>query len=447
MGLNYDLQVVSHLAKYGFRDAVEHMLGKADFTSDIGKDLFSFMYSWYHDEARRGTTPSIEEIRDNFEGVPIPDEPTHDLKTLLDIQREKYIQSQMGMSVPMIQELINSDPIQALERMSALVNNLNTKRTLDETDFANKGMEVIKKMYESIKSKSGLLGLPFPWGDVINSKTQGLRAGDSWFLLGESGAGKTTLALEIAVFCFMQLNQRVAVICGAEMDKEEIIEMAACMATRTAITKFREGTLSKDEEHILFSQLAALHEEINHPDEQSKFRIFQVFDKGLDPVAAIIEGYKPDILYYDAFYSAADNNPKQQYTLVADFCKMAKRTRTRVLATWQINARAAAEIKANKRRKGNQTDFAGTSAVFHKPVFTTRLIREYGDDVMLLEWPKSRRQAIEPLLINFTPGLGMDLIASGDEADKILAKRAKSKGRDVSPDEPDREEKRGEFEW
>lgn len=422
MGANYELDILSFLANEGFVQAMRHQIERHTFQTIIGKSIFEFMDNWFRDERRRGSTPTVEEIRERFEGVPIPDRPKHDIGTLLDLQWENYLRGQLAQAMPLIEKVRDVDPIQAFGKLQTLIKNLAASEGMNMLDMAAAGEHYMRKTYDAIKTGSGLLGLPWCW-EYLNLPTQGFKTGDSLFILGKSGAGKTNVSMNIAMHFFARLNQRVAVICGHEMSREDILEIASCMVSEVSLLRFRLGKLTVVEEKQLWATMAMLTEEAEDPDEKSKFAIFETFEQGLDIVETVIETFKPDVLYVDALYSMSDQKPAKQHDLVTNFCLLGRRSKTRLIASWQQNARMAKDAKKNSARSSDQTDYSGTMAVYHKPQFAFVIDREYEDDMFIMEHRKARRMEIPPVLIRYDVGEEMKVIAQGDEVYEIVARK------------------------
>lgn len=421
MGANYELDIISFLANEGFVHAVRHRIVRETFQTDIGKSIFDYMEAWFRDERRRGTTPTVQELRERYEGVPIPDQPTHTIETLKDLQWEGHLRRQLAQTLPLIDRVRDMDPIQAFGRLQIFVKNLSAQEELDMTDIAAAGEDFMRKTYDAIKTGRGLIGLPWCW-DYLNLPTQGFKAGDSLFILGKSGAGKTNVSLHIAMSFFSKCNQRVAVICGHEMSKEDILELCACMVAEVNVMRFRHGKLTAAEEERLWSTLAMLREEAEDPHERSKFAIFETWEQDLGVVERVIESFKPDVLYADALYAFAPQKPAVQHDLVTNFCLLGRRSKARLIASWQQNQRESKDQKKTAARSSNQTDYTGTAAVYHKPQFTFAIDREYGDDMFIMEHRKARRMEIPPALIQYNVGEEMKVIARGDEAYEIVSR-------------------------
>ena len=420
MGVNYEFDIISFLANEGFVQAIRHQITAETFQSTLGKDIFSYMESWYRDDRRRGATPTVAELHNQFEGVPIPDVPRHNIRALLDLQWENYLRGQLAQAFPLVDKIRDLDPIQAFGRLQTLIKNLAAKEQMDMVDVAAVGERHMRQTYDAIKSGHGLLGLPWCW-DYLNKPTQGFKIGDALFIIGRAGVGKTNISLYVAMHFFTQLNQRVAIICGHEMSKDDILEICACMVAGVSVMRFRTGNLTVEEERVLWGTLQALTEEAENPSERSKLAIFTTYDQGLDIIEAVVETFKPDVLYVDALYSFADDKPQKQFDLVTNFCLMAPRLKTRVIASWQQNVRAAKDVKKTSKRSGDQTDYSGTRAVYQKPSFAFVVDREYGDDMFIIEHRKARRLEIPAALIRYDVGEDMKVLAYGEDAYDIVA--------------------------
>lgn len=421
MGANYELDILAFLANEGFVHSMRYGIEHSSFQSDLGKKIFAFMEAWWRDEKRRGSTPNVEELRRRFEGVPIPDEPQYDISTLMDLQWENELRARFAQTFPLIERIRDADPIQAFGRMQKLVKELSAAESLDMTNMAGTAKHHMRTMYDAIKSGSGLIGLQWCW-DYLNLPTQGFKPGDSLFIIGKAGAGKTNVSLHIAMHFFTKLNQRVAIICGHEMSRDDILEICACMVAEVSVMRFRLGQLTVEEEKRLWSTLDMLEEEAQDPDEHSKLVIIETFDQGLDVVETVIETIRPDVLYTDALYSMADDKPQKQFDLITNYCLLGRRTKSRLIASWQQNTRMAKDQKKTAARSGDQTDYSGSRAVYQKPQFAFVIDREYQDDKFIIEHRKARRLEIEPALIRYDVGEEMKVIAHGEDCYDIVAR-------------------------
>jgi len=273
-------------------------------------------------------------------------------------------------------------------------------------DAAESMEGLMLRNYGLAQSGKGLLGIPYPWAPV-NEATQGLLPTDFVVVYATGKTGKTQTCLSLMSRMFNTHNCRIAILCGHEMPIEELMEIVGCYLAGVSLARYRSGKLEHEEMSRLTEYLQALSAEATFPGLHSRIRFFDVSDmEGPEGIESVIEAYKPDITYFDAYYSSGSPDWKVQNKLVTRGAAIAKKRRTPIIVSWQRDIRRAMEGSNDD----DQGDYSGTSAIMTKPDLVIKLFRKPGQNIMKVSSPAGRRGRFEPFYVRFDPGYPMEVV-------------------------------------
>jgi replicative DNA helicase len=216
--------------------------------------------------------------------------------------------------------------------------------------------ERLQRYREYAKSGGALKGITTGFS-LIDYATGGMQPGQLFVFVGPPKAGKSTMLLLSAMFANKGFYRPLFI--GFEMSNEEQEERHDAIRTGVSHKRLRDGQLSIEE----FQQLEKMSRRLESmPD--IIFTADATSTATLSGVAALIDKYKPDVVYIDGMYMMDDENgepkgsPQALTNLTRGLKRMSQRLQipfaisTQVL-TWKIN-----------RKRGVTTDSIGYTSSF-----------------------------------------------------------------------------------
>jgi len=369
--------------------------------------LYDYLFSWYHDKDRWGTTPTEDVLLARFAEVDLPKRTTYTLNVLVSMLVEEKMRRHMAVHLPGIENMSQVNPSQALEMMQELCSDLAPVVGATSLDLATSAYDHIIKEMELIGTNDGIIGIPWPWSP-INEGTGGACPGKFTLVSAPPKTGKTMFCLEACAHFFGYHHARVAVIVGKEMQGPEVLTILACQLARISLEKYWRGQLLDDEKARFLDFLQKLRSETNMSGMRSKLRIYEDNGEGLAAVREAINSFGPDVLYYDALYAAADDlDWRKQSNLITEACGISNRTKVHFLASWQSHIREAKTSGIE-----DQSDYAYSQNVYAKPDLSIKLRRPARASYMWVGFPAERKLPIKPFKINYSPGDDMAMAAN-----------------------------------
>jgi replicative DNA helicase len=223
-------------------------------------------------------------------------------------------------------------------------------------DLTETGPERIAKYREYAKSDGALKGISTGF-HMLDIATGGMQPGQLFVFVGPPKAGKSTMLLLSAMFAHMGFYRPLFI--GFEMSNEEQEERHDAIRAGVSHKKLRDGTLSADEYRELEKMTRRM--ESNPP---MIFTADATSTSTLSGISALVEKYKPDVVYVDGVYMVDDENgepkgsPQALTNITRGFKKMSQNLgipfaiSTQVL-TWKMD-----------RKKGVTTASIGYSSSF-----------------------------------------------------------------------------------
>jgi len=414
----------------GFGEAKRAGLRKELLVTIEAQVLFDFIHAWYHDRARYGTTPSLEMVAERFPQIDLPAKTEYPLPTLVTLLMEKKLERQMILQLPEIQDMAQIDAVQARSMLERLLTDLTPVSGMRSVDLAEAAHDHIRREMTLIGDKRGLIGVPWPW-EPLNVGTQGAQQGKTSIVYAPPKTGKTLFCMDACAYFFGYHNARLAVFVGKEMQVEETLTILSCMLGKIDLERYWKGELTVEERERFLTLLEKMAAEVDNPSLRSRLRIYEHEGIDLSEVDAAIVEYRPDIVYYDALYAAAEDlQHGHQAQLIADAVDIGARRKIHFLASWQAHIR-----EAKLSGMEDQSDYAYTQNLMAKPHLTIKLRRPARGNYMTVGVPAIRGLPVAPFRINYKPGVDMGLAdnqnLSSDEEDAVEESPAKKKKKDT----------------
>jgi len=265
-----------------------------------------------------------------------------------------------------------------------------------------------------------MLGIPWPW-DPCNEETLGMQGGQLIVLYGRPKSMKTWVALVIAVHAYLYHHARV-LFYSREMGREQLLRRAASIIAGLDYRDVKRAKLGKTAEAELFAALDMLadSEQVNSSTGRKGTFIISN-DRGpnlgatMDLLKEKARDEEVDLLVIDAVYKLKDSRTKSrdsdwktQANVIQDAKDVGVDLNIPVIAVTQANRKAA--TKASKVDIG---EVAFTDTVGMEADLLCRIIKgadpQTGLPELVLAWPATRDEELEPFLINAIPGCDFSL--------------------------------------
>jgi hypothetical protein len=408
VGAHIELQTIRAVLTDGTGAAIRAGV-RADLFSTIeGQVLWEFLFQWYHDKARYGTTPSIDIIKERFKQTLLPERADYPLGTLVTLLTENKMQRVMLSRLPQVLQLAAVDPMGARKEMASMLQDTSVgSEACPVVDLAEVAYEHVRQEMALLRDKKGTLGFPFPW-EPMTTGSNGACPGKSLLVMAPPKTGKSMVCLYMCAHFYWYHNARVMVFCGKEMGADDVLTILACMITKTSLERYWKGEISKEEGDRCLEILDSLREETKFGANRSRLLICEDLTTNLEAAKETLLSFQPDISYYDALYSAAESlRWEEQSQLVTDYVSLGPLTKAFMMASWQSHIREAKVAGIE-----DQTDYAYTQNIMAKTWLTMKLKRRQRGKTMECGFPATRKLCISPFRINYTPGVDMGMAAN-----------------------------------
>lgn len=430
-----EVRLISNTIKTGdFKPLADNDLTEADFQTLEGKEWFKFLKTTYRSRETYGEVPSLDRFKRRFPSFPYA--PTSDSVRALvgELVQSNAVTDGQLMVEEAREYLEEGDLAAAFTSMQEFLSFWNKRQAEGGDIVLSKSSGLLREQYESIKNADGMLGIPWPW-EPCNEETLGMQGGQLIVIYGRPKSMKTWVALVIAVHAYLYHHARV-LFYSREMGREQLLRRAASIIAGLDYRDVKRAKLSKSDEAELFAALDMLEasEQVNATGRKGTFIISN--DRGpslgatMDLLKEKARDEQVDLLVIDAVYKlkdsrtkARDSDWKTQANVIQDAKDVGVDLNIPVIAVTQANRKAA--TKASKVDIG---EVAFTDTVGMEADLLCRIIKgkdpETGLPEIVLAWPATRDEELEPFLINALPGCDFSLkkrrLTSQDVKDRMV---------------------------
>lgn len=325
-----------------------------EFKDAEARQIYQYIYRWWHNAATYKTVPSVAAIRKrwpSFEPTAWDEDEDGSLKSLIYELKMRAFETDIRGLAQFFMDLVEEDPENAIDPLKKRLDDLAYR--IDGGTFMNMGgiVETTLQHYEGAQSGE-TYGTPWPW-EPLNQDTMGKHPGDFNVFYGRMKSMKTWLMLYCAATDFLLYNQRV-LIWSREMDERKIAVRLASIICGVDYQLLKKGRLPpklqqrtikilKDYE----SSRAAHADEVDLSDPGNAADIIILAGPGAPKTTGELRGalytYQASALYADSFYHLRSdreggNQRWQQVAAVAEDLKaMAQDFQIPVTGSGQAN--------------------------------------------------------------------------------------------------------------
>lgn len=371
-------------------DALRNLRVGLQFFSD---PLLRDVIRWVADVASRtGTMPTMDLVCREFPDV--DPEPSSDaLPVLADQLRRKKVHVDVAKVIREADRLLTEgDPDKALDVLHGSSSDLVVQHKYSEEDVElEEAPEELWNQYQRNKEADGVVGYPTPWA-TLTSVTKGWRAGDHIGLYGETGVGKSWVA--VGIMCHHKQIGGSPLLLTKETPAPLLRARASCQLAGIDYEKWQDGALDPEEEEKYADTLAG-----------GLFPIIGLFSDGKDALAdieSLIRKHKPTFVMVDGAYLCAENLDWKEFgTFSNGFRQMARRLKIPLGSTNQANS---TEVK--ERRDVRDIAYAKAYAQSTTVLLRIKRTAQHEDLGVALIEPKKVNEGgkVKSVVIDYKPG-------------------------------------------
>jgi replicative DNA helicase len=268
------------------------------FLSTEHREVFKFLLEHHRDY---NSVPSMEAFQRNYPTYKVTkaDDPMQYYVDEISLDYSNYLlEDGLVRATDLFDAGEFTEAKMALAQCLSQVNREVTK--VKAVDLTETGHERIQKYREYAKADGALKGISTGF-HMLDVATGGMQPGQLFVFVGPPKAGKSTMLLLSTMFAHMGFYRPLFI--GFEMSNEEQEERHDAIRAGVSHKKLRDGTLSADDYRELEKmtrRMEAMPPMVFTADASST--------STLSGISALVEKYKPDVLYVDGVYMLEDEN-------------------------------------------------------------------------------------------------------------------------------------------
>lgn len=304
----------------------------AFFQSHENREAFKYILEHQRDYSQ---VPSVEAFKRNYPAYRITECPDT-LSYYVDEIVADYGVYLLEDGLVKITDLFEEGDFEAAKKtMAACLTSLNQEVTrVKAVDLTETGLARLERYREYAKSGGALKGISTGF-NLLDHATGGMQPGQLFTFVGPPKAGKSTMLLLSAMFANMGFYRPLFI--GFEMSNDEQEERHDAIRAGISHSKLRDGRLNGDELRSLEKMVRRL--------EMMPAMVFTAdatSSSTLSGVAALIDRYKPDVVYIDGVYMMDDENgeakgsPQALTNITRGFKRMAQNKQIPIAISTQV---------------------------------------------------------------------------------------------------------------
>lgn len=317
MAANFELQLVSKIIETQDFDTVARLGITEDFfLMPETREVFRFINNHFHEAVTYRSVPSWQFITNRFRAFPWTSS-ADTLASLCEYVRQARLRVQLLGYAERLAQQVDYSPRDALGILKEAAATLSAQHESSNDHYLSTSYESLRQEYDQVAACQGVTGLPWPW-ECLNEDTRGMHPGDFIVLYGRPKSMKTWVALNVAMFCYVNANARVLIWSG-EMKPLQVMRRCSALISRVDYKKLCTARLNPHDHVRFFGNLQYLEqEELSHYDQRNGHMpslkvIGRTRDKesgGVTQLEAKIREFKPDLVVVDGMYLMRDDRQK-----------------------------------------------------------------------------------------------------------------------------------------
>jgi hypothetical protein len=436
MPIHPEMQLLSRIFRTGsLKEVLEWGITANDFSTSIGKGLWSHLYGFYLSPDTRGAVLGLNTIQLDYPGFStLCDDSGMTTESLCKIVRETRVVLEGKNYLNKALDDLEVDPSTALltvrRRIDELIELGGTKNL--DVSFSDTIQDIVID-YERAKAGVATSKVTWPW-QLLNEEMGGLLEDDYIVLYGRPKSLKSWVLSYLIAHFFYTLELRVLVY-TKEMTPKNIFRRIAASIGKLPYQEMRFGKMTQYETDALYD-IRDMAQELNHKDNLWCLSGKDTPNRGAgDTVPWLmtkVEKYRPDVVMIDGLYlmSTGKTNQKDNIrvqTISRECRQMVLDTGIPVIATAQANRQAAGHQSANL------DEIAHSDAIGQDATAAFRVINEKHTPTVILATAGSREFKMDGFRINAIPATDFTFDSLISEHDL-----EKAKEKDTGDQEPEK---------
>ena len=251
-----------------------------------------------------------------------------------------------------------------------------TEKLVEEISTVQKYEEIKEKtnrdiMLETITDANKGTDFKFPENfRSINTLIGGIDRGNLIVIGGYASNGKSSCAISMAYGFVSEMGYNVLYLTVGEMSPKENMRRIEAMANKINTIKFKNGTLTKEDEEKIKSM-------IPHVNDYWKYNCIRAYN--ISDIIRAVNKYKPDIVFIDYLQNISGDDKLNLYTKTTKHTlEIQKMTKEKNITTFLLSQFHRPQEGRIRRPRNN--DFRDSGA-----------IEERADIILLLYWERKIR--------------------------------------------------------
>jgi hypothetical protein len=399
---NKEMQLISRVIHTGeLNTVIDWGITAEDFLTNEGRAMFNHLVGYYTSMGSSGSVIGPQAMAHFYPNFLRCDDYTMTLSALCYEVRKQRLAIECQHRLGQVQQLLNHDPIEALNMLNLATTELNSVGLGKNNDRSlGPAFNAIHSQYQLRKSGVDMSWGRWPWLP-LQEATRGLQQDDYICFYGRPKSMKSWVLSYFVAWLFN--SGRRVLIYTKEMTQDNIfMRVIACIA-EIAYQDFRAGSLTPEEEFAF----TAVGRYINAMRASEQIIVLSGRDapKGGDTVPwlrAKIEKYRPEMFAIDGLYLMSDvykarKDHERVRNISRDIRQMIFDTGVPGLVTLQANRAAA------KNEDANLDEVAFSDSISQDCTTIIRVINEKEEPTIQLVVGGSREWALNGIRINAIP--------------------------------------------
>lgn len=344
----------------GFAEFMDYQLKEDMFKGDE-KELFVFVKNHVTGYAKLPERKTVEKWADeNATTIPPKESIDEPHKYYFDKMEHRNLKLGLLRAMKSAEEMRQEEPNESLKSLTSSIIDLNnTTRRTKLVNFSEDGAKIIHSEFVKIHNHEDT-GLKFGW-PTFDKMSGGLGGGDLVSIVGRPGLGKTYMALYAMLYAWKQGMTTLFV--SMEMKVTPIAQRIAAITTNTSIGELKAGQVSSKQYTGMLSVLKAMK------DSQGMWIADGALSATVDDLRMLTQQLQPDLLVIDGAYLLRHPDAQlRRFDRINSNTEdikqyLAEGLNIPVVATFQLNRKAADKLKKNSSADVGVEDIAGSDAI------------------------------------------------------------------------------------
>lgn len=419
--MNLELLLLTRvIGEQSILKAKQNGLNHTFFRDPRYKRAWNFIVDFANRKVTRNQAPSVEHFLSET-GIELePLESAPPLGEIIGRLNDRRMRQIINVSIEQLRAAVDANNLEAaLEQVNRLNKDLNlstlpTHRQMDLIDAVPSFLQ----NYETMATKEGMVGIPFPYDILNRAGLGGLAPGCLYMTYAPSKAGKTWFGCLCSVVHPFVNGARVLCV-SMELSVDQMWRRILAIFAGLDYGGVVGGNLPLDAKEVMYDALTNIQEEalrkIRSDLKMNQYRDIRVVKpsrdfSGVNFIQGEIEKFQPDIVFIDGLYLMGDDRQRGRRdsgwktitNITQDVKLLCSDQNIPFFATTQAN-REGAKKQAHNVGGDDYTDIGGSMSFIQDADVVFRLHKIANANKVLVTLPAVREADVNAFTINFRP--------------------------------------------